>query len=588
MKKFLLTLMGAIAALTISAETVKFDFTNPALYGYEAPELAVQAATNLEVGNTIVSGDVTITNTAAGSTPTRFWGGNSYIDLRGYKNCVLTVTVPAGCSIKAMKFEGSKVKDFTFDSGTFATPDWTGDAQTVAITHTGTSNIKSLEVTYEKGGNTPTVDPHRIIKAEDSNDNVRHYFYNAAGQLTWETYNGSRYVYTYNEAGQAIKKQTYSWIPYDGVFTNRNYETYEYDANGNLSKKVIMKKVYGTEDYTEDDTYENYTYEDGIAKTWDNTYKGILYYNFRNTITKDDNGNITKVVTERFDPDEAEKGWIVYGTMTYENGYLVKEVTDKNVTINYTYADIDPAYAPANLTAVNNNGDVTLSWDAVAGAQKYVITYDQERVEVARNSYIAKGINLGNRAFAVQPIIEGTVRNASFTEVSVKDEGNLPITDLAVGTIYQTEEDTESATMSKRTFYNIPLTWTLPQGHSQIEKFYIYYTSRAYGETYQALTDNPAATSYLLKIDPFEVVEEDAQGNIIKGLDTPIYVTIIYTTGESDKSNVVVVNPYKAIDPTGINDINADSKSGNGKFIENGGIVILKNGVKYGVNGMKK
>lgn len=413
-------------------------------------------------------------------------------------------------------------------------------------------------------------DSHKIIKATDNNDYTHYYYYNEKNQLIWELVGTTRYEYEYNAAGQRTKRQTCLWVANPGDYQNSNYETYEYAADGSVSKTTVMKKPWNKDAYEEDDVFMNYTYEDGFAKTWDNYYKNVLYYNYRNTLTKDDNGDVTTVVTERFDPDAPEKGW-----------------TTTN-TLNYQYTDLSADYVPANLKMENNNGDIVLTWSPVAGAEKYIVSYDNERKEVEGDTSFRVTLGTGYRKFAVQAVIAGIERNAAFCETSVSDPGKLAISDLAAGTIFETIEETESEELTTRTFYNIPLTWTLPEGHSEILKFNIYYKSKAYGDNCVVSQTDPKATSFTLKVDPFEVAEWNEEGELTNGIDVPIYVRVVYVTGESEKSNTIVVNPYNVINKGEVTIENIVNDSSETIMYNTAGMrttkangIVIKNGKKY-------
>lgn len=384
---------------------------------------------------------------------------------------------------------------------------------------------------------------NKIAKSIVDDETENEYIYDADGNLKLMLSASNLYEYTYNEAGLCTKRQTYSWIAADKVYKKGAYEVYEYDAEGNMTKKTVMKIPYGKTEYVEDDVFQNYVYEDGIAKSWDNYYKGILYYNYRNVVTTEDNKKI--VTTEEMDPDAPEKGWKTILVSEYEDGLLVKET--KGTTVRtFVYTEYKAEYAPANLTVTAENANVTLSWDAVAGAEKYVVTYDQTSKEVEGTTTTIT-VGTGDRNFAVQAVIEGAARNASFATVNVVDNGKLPITDLAVGTMTKTTEETESVEAPTRDFFNIPLTWTLPEGHSNVVKYNIYYDSQRYGKATRVSETNPAATGYTLKIDIDEMASLDAEGVPSKGVPSDIYVTVEYETGESEASNVVTVNPFKEL-----------------------------------------
>lgn len=404
----------------------------------------------------------------------------------------------------------------------------------------------------------------KIITSTNANDDKVFYYYNVQNRLVQQISNTTRYDFTYNDAGQCVKKQMLMWVSATGEYSYGSYELYEYGADGNVSKTTVMKRPYGSTEYVEDDVFTNYTYEDGFQKTWDNYYKGVLYYQYRNVITKNSDGDIETVVTEQFDPDAPDKGWA------------------KKNEMKYVWANLSAAMVPGNLVADNKNGNITLTWNAVAGAEKYIVSYDQTRTEVAGTTYNVT-LDSGNHRIAVQAVVDGKELNAAFAEVNVSDPGNVPVEQLSVGKCYVTIEETESAEAPTREFYNIPLSWTMPESHSAVKSFRIYYNSRTFGETYQAV--EATVLNYTLKIDPYEVRDVDADGNLTNGIATNIYMTVMYDTGESAKSNVVTVNAYDEISgvetiESDVNALNAKTYNIAGQEVNNAKGLVIKNGKK--------
>lgn len=474
---------------------------------------------------------------------------------------------------------------------------------TTLLCFTALSAIADKVTTLYSEPGTTTMLSRTVVPEVDSNGNLtgrllteKEYFYNAAGQKQWELDGTILYEYTYNEAGQCTKRQTYSWVEATKYYNKGNYETYEYDADGNMSKRTIMKIPYGKTEYVEDDVFQNYVYENGIAKSWDNYYNGILFYNYRNVVSVE--GNTTTITTQQFDPDEPGAGWKTLNTIVdeYSDGVVVKEkestVGKSGTTIverTLEYADYKSAFAPANLKGQSSASNVSLSWDAVEGATKYVVTYEQNKKEVTEPS-AELVIGEGERRFAVQAVIDGKARNASFIGVTVgMDQSIMPVTNLTVGTITKTTETTESIEAPTRDFFNIPLTWTLPEGHGEVLKYNIYYDSQRYGKAYSVSETNPAVTSYMLKIDVDEMASKDANGVPCTGVLSDIYVTAVYATGESEKSNIVQVNPFKELGlETGVKNLSAAStKSIVRKYIDSGKVVVEKKGKKYGIDAVE-
>ena len=153
---------GATASYTISVaddqgthEVVDgtFDFSDNTDYG-----------TGLEPSSsdeyiyddyTWTAGNVTLVT----SGKYRWWLNANGNTLRFYNNVVddvqtskMTISVPAGSTISKIEMVGSKV-EFTANVGEFAEGIWTGEAQSVEFTYTGsgTKQIKTITVTYSNG-----------------------------------------------------------------------------------------------------------------------------------------------------------------------------------------------------------------------------------------------------------------------------------------------------------------------------------------------------------------------------------------------------------------------------------------------------
>lgn len=437
-------------------------------------------------------------------------------------------------------------------------------------------------------------------KTADSKDDLAHYMYNEQNQLIWKQKASLRYEYEYDEAGNRIRCATLSWIEAQKQYKQISYETYSYNADGTMAELVKHKTDYAGNAHT--DAYRYTEYTDGVATKYENYYDGTLYYVYRVTIDKDAQGHITKLTTEEGDPDVSPVAWAAYPIETIEytykaNGDIDCEVTTKfnkstgaagNTTkYFFTYTDISSDYAPKNLTYTCNNGNIELKWDDVSGSKEYHVVYDQECVTVTSNIFKAT-VGTGTRMFTVMPVIGNTERNcATPVTIDISDPGKLAITDLSHGEYYQKTVQTESEEMPTRDFYCIPLSWTLPEGHSEIKDIIVYYSSSAYGDDVPVAVGDPTATSYTLNVDPFEMAEWDGEGNPYKGREVPIYVRIEYATGKSDMSNIIYVNPWDAL--TGINELTIESAGKSTAAYGIGGQqlgttakgIVIKNGKKF-------
>lgn len=129
-----------------------FDFEKPEDYGYDKP--AKSGKTDLNDGDKLESGKVTLTNVKGATTTTRFKDDKGDLTFRVYTGAVLTVSAPEGYVITKMDFtdNGSQtVSNFDFDSGKLNNKTWTGSAQNVKMTvRANQVFLKKLVVAYAK------------------------------------------------------------------------------------------------------------------------------------------------------------------------------------------------------------------------------------------------------------------------------------------------------------------------------------------------------------------------------------------------------------------------------------------------------
>lgn len=129
-----------------------FDFEKPEDYGYDKP--AKSDKTDLNDGDKLVSGKVTLTNVKGATTTTRFKDAKGDLTFRVYTGAVLTVSAPEGYVITKMIFtdNGSQpVSNLNFDSGKLNNKTWTGSAQNVKMTvRANQVFLKKLVVAYAK------------------------------------------------------------------------------------------------------------------------------------------------------------------------------------------------------------------------------------------------------------------------------------------------------------------------------------------------------------------------------------------------------------------------------------------------------
>lgn len=132
---------------TPTAEAGVFDFTNPeALTPAITP--APDASTGVELnGVAFTNGNVTIsTEKGDASYPARLWTTTKMVtEFRAYSKSTITISVSEG-TMSSIVFEGGKVSTMSASTGSFNAGTWSGSAQSVTFSITGTLNIQKITV----------------------------------------------------------------------------------------------------------------------------------------------------------------------------------------------------------------------------------------------------------------------------------------------------------------------------------------------------------------------------------------------------------------------------------------------------------
>lgn len=518
-------------------------------------------------------------------------------------------------------------EDFTLDEKTTGTLEFDVVAnETYYVFCTG-SKLSFGGYVFTSGGDTPVESSKKLVEKTGyslyQNDYVQkedgtwgyvpvkldeptlydytRYYYNANNQNSVETTSSMHYRYNYNADGTIASRE--QWSNSGNAFYKSNVNAYEYDADKNMTKVTITYyNADGEATSSSGSLYEDY--ENGYYKVMKNisadgtvTYETHYKYTF----------NEANQITSSIQMTGAEFDQPNLGTFyTYENGLLVKEFTayynasaaegeewsnvtsttvytyNSDNTINtstvitdsrgmhnevewrHTYATMDPALIPQNLTADGTIGgnEVYLKWDAVAGASGYVVMYDNSVAEVeGKTEFITPMLKDGLHYFAVQAVVGGEKKNLSdFVTTSVKDEGNVPMENFQVLAAEKVEVESYGWISY---YYNLSLSWDVPANASPISDYKVYvdkgdtwYPSTTYTsgmpEADKKETYNDVNTWVTDRQNfywtTFEDTEWDADAgetkSLGKGPDCKLWICAIYTTGESQPSNVVEVNIY--------------------------------------------
>ena len=154
MKKFLLSLVAFVAALSVSATETTFDFTDPiGLNPAIAPE---QFSSNEYVVNdlTFTNGNVAIKfEKGTANNNCRLWFNATYgYDVRSYTGSIITITATGDEKISNITFAGSDVANLSANVGEVASGVWTGNAAQIVFNPTKTVKISTITITTVASG----------------------------------------------------------------------------------------------------------------------------------------------------------------------------------------------------------------------------------------------------------------------------------------------------------------------------------------------------------------------------------------------------------------------------------------------------
>ncbi|MBR6648562.1 MAG: hypothetical protein IKL29_04200, partial [Bacteroidaceae bacterium] len=133
---------------TPAGEEVVFDFTNPtALDPSVKPSGDVSTGIEFEEVTFSCNGISIKLEKGTATTNVRIWTKtDGTYELRTYNGSTMTISAPEGTDISSIVFNGGKIATMSPDSGTFSDGTWSGSANSVTFSVTGTLNIKTITV----------------------------------------------------------------------------------------------------------------------------------------------------------------------------------------------------------------------------------------------------------------------------------------------------------------------------------------------------------------------------------------------------------------------------------------------------------
>ena len=388
-------------------------------------------------------------------------------------------------------------------------------------------------------------------------------YYDKANSIAMVQSSYQRSLYTYNANGTVASVDAYSWGDATGWAYSSTTE-YEYNDKGLVAKMgTISKGVYTQYTYDEQgneimmenlnngaSTYStsyNNTYNENkqlVIKDQVLTTTGAI--NQRTMYTYNADGSVKTVETGYYVADDQPLTYPSVSEYTYNaDGSIAKvRVTStsrygENTTEQvYVYATFAASYVPQNVkTAAGENSTVTVTWDAVEGATAYKVIYDKEVADCTGTTYTTGMLLDGEHTFYVQAVIGDEAKNISeAAAASVKDAGKLPAENFKVVGVELGEDQNGNVA------YNTTVQFTLPEGHSEIKSFGVYYDlSSAWSKVSVDVASATIEGNAVTLVVPFANYNIGTWNNDTYEYDLgtkPLYVVISYASGDADPSNV--------------------------------------------------
>lgn len=398
--------------------------------------------------------------------------------------------------------------------------------------------------TFSYSSNTKYYDNNNVCAMENSSS-IRYFFtYDANGNVAtreewnwgsatgWTNTNRTS-TYVYNEAGKVLKS---------GQIEAGSYSENEYDENGGMIKMTNYyngepsyvanyKLIYNAE--------KQLIQSDQLSSDGSVIQSRTLYtYNADGSLAKTENGYFEAedkpltnptIVTYFYNTDGS-----IQKTRTESDGRWGHLISDEV----YIYATYSASYVPQNVKATGNaDCTATVTWDAVEGATSYIVIYDQNTDTVATTTLTTGMLLDGEHQFFVQAIISGEAKNISSAAVaSVKDAGKLPADGFKIVGVEVGEDQWGSPA------YNTTVQFTLPEGHSEIKAFNVYYDLES---SWSKVSVEPSTATIegntVTLVVPFSQYNVGTYNSETYEYDLgvkPLFVVINYASGDSDKSNV--------------------------------------------------
>lgn len=404
-------------------------------------------------------------------------------------------------------------------------------------------------------------------------DQTTSQFYDEDGLMVMTINPYTKEVYNYNTDGSVASVMSYWFDSYSTntwVFSSKT--SYEYDEAGNMTRQNSLNESDEVTGYTLYENYINGYFQDRKLMSADGE---SVYYWEHFEYTFDANGNLVSQINS-YKADEETTIILNKIEYTYSNDLLQKEEklaysegeyvsnaaltyiktysydTDGDLTdvsdveidrsgypyyvdYAYNYNDYSASYQPTNLSvsAGEATNTAVLNWTAATSGDVtgYMVIVDNllEGVVTGTTFTSATLIN-GEHTFAVVAVVNDAPSTISdIVLYSVADAGVLPATNTNV---------TNIGTYDENLYVNVTVSWDAPVTDSELVEYIVYYSN-----WYSVSTTETTAT---LSIESWLTIGSDENGDEY-GLEVPIYVVAVYSTGTADASNTVVCIPYSGI-----------------------------------------
>lgn len=363
----------------------------------------------------------------------------------------------------------------------------------------------------------------------------------------------------YDDQGYYTVRKTYSDLEGRTINTEVHFKN-TYNENKQLTTREELKQDVFDKTKYKSSKKQEYTYDEKGDSVQ------VVYYEYTS-------GKYNEVSTIKYEYDN-EHNIVRRVTTNTETG--------RSVYFDYTYAALDAAKAVKTNVIMAMPGTINqvyVQWTAVEGAEGYTVLYDNVMAETTKTDYLTPSLLNGQHTIAVCAIVNGVNQPiAELKKIDVMDETIKPCTNFRILSM-------ELEQTSDNPLLNVSFAWDAPDTENPVNKYIVYIDHN--DPTWipkQDITANEGEelpTEKTLSFSQASFQDKDKDDNPLpSGPDCKIWITAVYSTGESAPSEVLTLNIYNEIQKligTGVDSVESETEEGENATVYSLGGIKLQN-----------